>query len=278
MSDSDISNVKLLLDQFRSAVLSKNSSSSNATLTKLKIALTKFNLYPPFNPNDASLKSKLTLARDVYELAALDAVHHEDLASFKRQIAQLRPYYYDYAPLLTPSSKQSSLVGLHLLSLLAADDLAGFHSELELLMFEDSKHHIANQSVNQSIIDSPPVRYVIELEQLLTEGCYQKVLTTQSKSPVPEYAFFISQLVDTVRQRIAENSEMAYERYPINQAIKLFLFDNQNQLESFIEQRGWKTDGRDIVFAKQASEHATIDGLRTIGQQLQYAKEMERIV
>ena len=205
------------------------------------------------------------------------SIELRDLKAFQRNIAQLRPYYTDYASLLPPSPRQADLTGLHLLYLLSQNLLADFHSELELLLHQ-STHKPPSAP---SILTTPQVQYPIQLEQFLMEGCYHKVFSKQSPPPLPHAQFFLDTLLATVREKIAESSEAAYDTYPLTRASRLLMFDDVAQADemvAFLKARGWEVKGDEVLLPKVKQVGAQVDQLDTIAQHLHYASELERIV
>lgn len=83
-----------------------------------------------------------------------------DEPGFERNYAQLRAYYGDAADLLPPSAQQGTLTALHLLRLLVQNRIAEFHTELE--------------GAAAPLLAAPEVAQVVELEQWLMEGAYNK--------------------------------------------------------------------------------------------------------
>jgi hypothetical protein len=71
---------------------------------------------------------ELMIARDGLEIGALWSIEMNDIPSFERYMAQLRCYYGDYKADLPMSAFQYELTGLNLLSLLAQNRLAEFHT------------------------------------------------------------------------------------------------------------------------------------------------------
>jgi 26S proteasome regulatory subunit N12 len=69
--------------------------------------------------------------------------------------------------------------------LLVENRLSDFHSELELLSQENKA--------------STFVQFPIQLEQLIMEGAYSKVLELSSHQPSIYYSHFVAKLMETVR-------------------------------------------------------------------------------
>lgn len=83
----------------------------------------------------------------------------------------------------------ATIVGLYLLYLLSQNQIAEFHTELELVSHRSGG----------TLITHPCIRYVINLEQQLQEGCYNKVLGATQQVPHAAYLSFMEVLAHTVR-------------------------------------------------------------------------------
>eukprot|EP01113_Clastostelium_recurvatum_P006670 TRINITY_DN1303_c0_g1_i2.p1 TRINITY_DN1303_c0_g1~~TRINITY_DN1303_c0_g1_i2.p1 ORF type:complete len:269 (+),score=81.51 TRINITY_DN1303_c0_g1_i2:37-807(+) len=226
-------------------------------LNKLKIGMTAL-------PDTAQGH---TLARQILEQAVLLSIRAKDLPSFERYIAQLKPYYYDYAASLTPSPSQYPILGLNLLRLLAQNRIAEFHSELELI---PTDQHQGNQYI----------RHPIALEQYMMEGAFKRIWNARSDVPSDTYTFFMEMLMDTIRDEIADCSEKAYASVPLGEAQKLMLFATPKQLQDFAAKRGWTESQGSYFFHTSSSStpRGEIPSMQLIKETLSYAKELERII
>jgi len=243
-------------------------------LAQLKIALTKFQLLPPFSSEPNKVKRQLTVARETLEAGAFLAIKSKDIVAFERHVTQLKTYYTDYASLLTPSPHQYPITGLHLIALLAHNRISEFHTELELIP-------LALQA-------NPNIRYPVNLEQRLMEGAYNKILVARSAVPHPLMAFFVDELARTVRDKLAECAEKAYESFPVADALTTLSFASKPELLEYAKKRGWDVTPKDLILfpahhgaaaqvvAKQKA--LEIPSLLLIKQTLGYATELERIV
>eukprot|EP00823_Brevimastigomonas_motovehiculus_P007522 TRINITY_DN657_c0_g1_i1.p1 TRINITY_DN657_c0_g1~~TRINITY_DN657_c0_g1_i1.p1 ORF type:complete len:274 (+),score=32.83 TRINITY_DN657_c0_g1_i1:42-863(+) len=234
-------------------------------LLKLKLAITKFQLVPPFTNDAVVVKGQLGLARDVLEFAALFSIRDRDVTAFERHVVQLKTYYNDYASILPESDRRWSILGLYLLCLLVLNRLSDFHTELELIP--------QSQQIKNTYI-----RFPIQLEEYLMEGSYSKVFAARDKSPSPAYSYFVEQLVDTVRDKIAECSETAYESYPTDDAQKILMFADQDELNEYCLRRGWEIKDKTVIFNRPKEHQLELRSLPLIEQTLGYATELERIV
>ena len=155
-------------------------------------ALIAFPALPPCCKESATAAQEWELARNTFEIAVLLSTAMSDTERFQRHVAQLRPFYAQ--PSATTSSRRRTVIGLNLLFLLVENRLAEFHSELELLSGADRA--------------APEIAFPIHLEQSLMVGSYNNVLSAKTSMPSPHFKFFMDMLVDTVRDAIAECSEV----------------------------------------------------------------------
>jgi len=174
-------------------------------LNDLKILLTK--LPGLQNKADSSSKEEFLLARSTFEAACFLSILETDMESFERHFMQLKPFYLDFSNLLSPSSKESLLVGLNLMRLLSQNRIAEFHSELELLQ--------------KSMKEDPYVSFAIRLEQCLTEGSYAKLLSLSKSSPNEYFHYFTQVLSNTVQSDIADCLETAYKYLSFEDAMEM---------------------------------------------------------
>jgi len=176
-------------------------------LNKVKLELTQFASLPPSQETTRTSKKERLLARDVYESAVVlfEAAH--DKHNMMRHLQALKPFNFEYRRELGDSSKRSEMIGLELLLLLVEQDLAEFHSLLELVPMAERS--------NKSI------QFVIELEQFLSEGSYNKVLAARKRTPSKLYSWLLESLEETVREEIGSCIEVSYPR------ISLVSFQNQ---------------------------------------------------
>jgi len=95
------------------------------------------------------------------------------------------------------------------------------------------------------------------------------------------YTYFMNNLVDTVRDKIGDCAETAYETLPMADATTMLMFNSTDEVISYIEssERDWKVMNNEIHF-QLASKHEklSIPSAKFIEEQLSYASELERIV
>ncbi|CAL8468664.1 g8204 [Coccomyxa elongata] len=254
-----------LLDQLKGAVSKNDLSTATRILSALKLKLTELPALPPLLQKTPTAQKELLLARDVLEQAVSLSVKLQDEAAFERNYLQLKTYYTDTRALLPISQQENLIVGLDLLRLLVQNRIAEFHTELELL--------------SPQALQSPGISHVVQLEQWLMEGAYNKVLDARPKLPDPAYGYFMEKLLSTVRDEIADCSERAYKTLSISNAKKLMLFGSDQEAAAYAAQRNW--DVRDGAIHFQGAEENPINNhqpVELIDNALTYAREIERIV
>ena len=268
---------------------------AKAILPKLQMAIAVWNQKQAARPKEETLRF-LLFARDIMEHALLLSAHeYEGEALFARRYAQLKPFYahaLDDAG-LPRSDKEMLVEGLHLMFLLSQNKIGEFHTALEALPF-DARSQCAF------------VRYPVELEQLLTEGAYSKVLRARESMPSPCYEPFVRTLTDAVRRDVASCMARAYKSLDVDTAKRFLLFapDDHAGFLNCIAALKWTigNDGR-VQFPALSAEISRMPSLgfgsgsmqtlsalsltspnaeescyRLIQESLAYAKELERIV
>lgn len=162
--------------------------------------------------------------------------------------------------------------------MLAANDIAGFHTLLE---------ELAAKSGFDDLHSDPHLKYPLDLERWLMEGSYSKVWSSRSSSPSFEYTFFLDQLVSTVRDEIASCGEKAYASLPLHDAAVLLFFKDRQDLLNYASKRpGWTVNPstETITFEgtvggeKEEAARAELPKEHVVETILGYAKELETIV
>ncbi|GAM29147.1 hypothetical protein SAMD00019534_123230 [Acytostelium subglobosum LB1] len=241
---------------------STDQAKANTLLAQLKIALIQLATPSQTEHNDQVLK-ECVLARDILESAALYTVKQRDIKAFDRYYSQLTPYYNDYKKFIQPSAQQYSIIGLNLMKLLATNQTARFHADLELIP--------SDLHTNQFI------RFPLLVEKSISEGSYQKVLVCRSQAPSEYYGIFVDLLSDTMKEDIANCIEKSFKYLTVTEAQKVLQINSVDQLNQYVQKRGWKVQGDRILFDSGPAQ-VEIPSIQLIRQTLQYAKELERIV
>ncbi|GBG34708.1 26S proteasome non-ATPase regulatory subunit 8 [Hondaea fermentalgiana] len=242
-------------------------SSGEEVLRKAKRELTEFEALPPNTEVTRTSKKQRQLARDIYESAVVLSVAANDKAAIARHLQLLRPFNFEYRDEIGDSSRRAEMIGLELLVLLVQQELAEFHSLLELVSMKERNDKC--------------ITFVTELEQYLSEGSYNKVLGARKRTPCKTYSSLLESLEETVREEIGSCIEVSYSSISISAAQKLMNLSSQKALEDYMTSKdNWEVNGSTITFkgepvkdlADQIPSHALIQS------SLNYAHELERIV
>lgn len=234
---------------------------------------------------------------ETLELASFLSLSLDDVPSFLRYFQQLKLYYIDYGDLLPSSERAAPLLGLYMLYLLSHNQITQFHMEYELFIMQkwggDQGGALNSpvvppsptaRSTQNPLMSTPYLKFVINLEQQLMEGCYNRILNMSKETyPLPLYGKFMSILVDTVRDKIADCSEVAYISLPLSEAAKLFHTSLQSLPQFISKHPTWTIQGDRLFFNYEDKEKVKAGSkdtaaLGTIKQMLDYATELERIV
>mmetsp|Transcript_6635 Transcript_6635/g.9728 ORF Transcript_6635/g.9728 Transcript_6635/m.9728 type:complete len:250 (-) Transcript_6635:205-954(-) len=245
---------KQLLSHMNGRVQAGDVEGGMKALSKIKIDILKI---PPS-------AEQVTLAANALELGVLLTVASGDLDVFARNMAQLKPTYSRGAR----SDRKCHVLGLNLMFLLVENRLSEFHSELELLTETEATNKF--------------ISFPIQLERQLMVGSYDEVLSAHSRIPDPSYGFFMDNLLQTVRDSIADCLEVSYKEMKIEDAMKMMKFDSSQHLIEYIDEcrDDWIVEGTSICFQPPAvgSKASDIPSMKLISQSLTYATEMERII
>ena len=195
---ADIEQATSMYKQLQNAWDSGTVVAVGQLLPQMKIMLLNLSFLPSSTQTSSLDPRELVLARNTLEIGALWSIQNRDIPSFQRYVAQLKCYYFDYGLLLPDSAYKYQILGLNLLSLLAQNRLAEFHTEMELLSVNEQKNIY--------------IKYPIRLEQFLMEGSFHKVFLDKGNIPAENYSFFIDILINTMRDEIASCVEKAYSQ------------------------------------------------------------------
>lgn len=254
------------LEKFKGSVSAKDNQAAQSALAQLKGIMMDLDSLPPMCMESANAAAERKFAREVYEYAAILSINMEDKESFQRYIASLRPYY------TTMKSDDGSeltytVVGLSLLYLLVENRLADFHCELELLTEQEKSH--------------PALTFCTQLDKHLVVGSYDQVLVAAAHPPVPQYSFFLTSLLETVRVNIGDCISAAYTNITLAAATQMLMFNKNQETKDFVADfyPDWTIE-KDVIYptGAKAAKSDEIPSLRLISQNLSYATEMERIV
>uniref|UniRef100_A0A7S3QCN2 CSN8/PSMD8/EIF3K domain-containing protein n=1 Tax=Chaetoceros debilis TaxID=122233 RepID=A0A7S3QCN2_9STRA len=217
-------------------------------------------------------KEELSLACTALELGVLLSIKNEDFDSFARNVAQLKAYYAASPTGDNAANINVHILGLNLMYLLVENNLSEFHSELELLTTDQAS--------------TPYISFPITLERQLMVGSYDEVLNAKSHVPDPSYSFFMDNLLQTVRDSIADCVEVSYKTMQMDMAANMMKFDSVEELRDYIDtcRDDWivnkNGNGEELCFQPPdtGAKASDIPSKKLIAQTLSYATELERIV
>lgn len=245
---------------------------ANNLLNVLKVQLLELDSLPPLALESPSAEEERVVAREVYEHAVLLAIKSSDKLAFQRFLGTLRPYYTgSFGPKVSESAFQSPIVGLHLLFLLVENQLAEFHSELELLSEQQQS--------------DPAISFCTQLDRHLMIGSYDQVMQAAAAPPVEYYSFFLTSLLETVRLNISECVLAAYHTLTPEAAMKILMFSSLQETKEFFSDHYPELEMSECIDLRLQSQQAgggnkseEVPSLKLIHQTLSYATELERIV
>lgn len=111
------------------------------------------------------------------------------------------------------------------------------------------------------------------------EGSYRKAFDLlEFGSKVSEFDVFTETLTNAIREEIARNTEMAYERLPLISVNALLFFNNEKESEKFALERGWKVEHGSVIFQEEDVAEMEVDKPSLIEKSLNYAINLETIV
>jgi 26S proteasome regulatory subunit N12 len=213
---------------------------------------------------DGAAEANMAVTTSALELGVLLSVIAADLDAFARNLAQLKPYYS--RGIIT--ERKNHILGLNLMFLLIENRLSEFHAELELLTDAEA--------------GNPFVSFPIQLERQLMVGSYDEVLSATARIPDASFEFFMQNLLQTVRDSIADCVEVSYKTMKIQDTMTMMKFDSIEQLKEYIDvsRDDWLVEGDILCFQPPpaGSKASDIPSMKMISQSLTYATELERIV
>lgn len=252
-----IESAKSVLSQLTAKVQQGDVEGGKSALAEIKILMLDF----------TGTEEQVTIAKSALELGVLLSVADQDLDAFARNVAQIKSYYMA-STASTESSQRFLILGLNLMYLLVENNLSEFHSELELLT-----------SVEAS---TPYISFPINLERQLMVGSYDEVLNAGSHVPDPSYTFFMDNLLQTVRDSIADCVEVSYKTMKIEDAVSMMKFDSKEDLLEYVQEfrDDWILQGGELCFQppEVGAKASDIPSKQLMAQTLSYATELERIV
>lgn len=198
------------------------------------------------DPTGAATFSLIKVVREALEYACLLQIRLTKIDEFEKCWCLLEPLYIDYAPPRLPLSEQKPrLYSLQLLKLLVDGERAGdFHTLLQRLSPEDWRH--------------PDIKFVVELEQFLMSGNYEKSLEIINDPPNQDFVFLCKLLISSVRRSVADCLTKSHSEISVARAKQLLTLSSDENLQEFIRE----TNARyDAAAEGSAVQHAERDVL-----------------
>lgn len=251
-----LEDAKKILSDLTAKVQGGDIEGGNSALTEMKMLMLDF----------SGTQEEIAISTSALELGILLSVQDEDMDSFARNVAQIKAYYA--AAPETTSSQKFHILGLNLMHLLVENNLSEFHAELELLSStEASTAHIS---------------FPINLERQLMVGSYDEVLNAGAHVPDPSYTLFMDNLLQTVRDSIADCVEVSYKTMKIQDAVSIMKFDSEEDLLEYVQEcrDDWIIQDGELCFQppEVGAKASDIPSKSLIAHTLSYATELERIV
>eukprot|EP00771_Trimastix_marina_P000081 gnl/Trimastix_PCT/1084.p1 GENE.gnl/Trimastix_PCT/1084~~gnl/Trimastix_PCT/1084.p1 ORF type:complete len:283 (+),score=74.49 gnl/Trimastix_PCT/1084:36-851(+) len=254
--------------KIESELASPNFEKCTNLISRLKILLFQFESFGEGNFDTPNLEQELLLTRQVLEIATLISVKQRDLSLFSCNMNQLKAFYQEFnkhIPETHRSQREHTIVGLELLSLLAGNRRSAFHTEVESLAPE--------------LFQNIYVRFPLDLERALMEGNYRKVSSMRADAPSELYLHFFDLVLDSAREEIARCITSSYQTLPAAEAKRLLFLETDGALQSMAEIHHWHLlEGGVLQINQRAAQTQEIPSLSIISQNIEYAKNLERII
>ncbi|KAL7714923.1 26S proteasome non-ATPase regulatory subunit [Entamoeba marina] len=167
---------------------------------------------------------------------------------------------------IEPTSTNYDTEAFVLLSLLAQNALAEFHTHLE--------------SIDQNAFQNNNIKQVISMEQFFIEGRYNKVLECASQLTLENSSTLLPSLKKTIVNAVADTIQVAYKELPISYAEKILMVDNNEQLNYIIQERNWNLNGNKLVFGGLPIERKkgeSLNSFQFIEESLSLIKEIDEL-
>lgn len=267
-----VNQVRAKINNYNSISLtSQNLKQKEELLKDIKICTLQFQSLPPSNlkPNKDEYKTFL----ETIELEMILSLEKQDENAFNLAYQQAKYLYFDCTDILpNKSEKYLYFVGLYLLYLLSNNKTTEFSTEIELIDIKDRSSEYINIS--------------LEIERCIMEGNYKK-LSSLKNSNDKYFNYFLNKFDDTIRFQIARSIERSYDSLKLEDAAKLLMLNQQNELTNFIKNQNesevnqginWQISGDRIEFLNMNQTKETIPALRIMQDVLFLGVETEKII
>ena len=102
---------------------------------------------------------------------------------------------------------------------------------------------------------TPYISFPFTLEGQLLVGSYDEVLNASANVPDPSYGVFMENLLETVRDSIADCVEVSYKYMKLVDAVKMMKFGSTEELLEYVREsrEDWLVEGEVLTFQPPAS-------------------------
>ena len=214
---TQVADIQVLFRQLKDSFERGEYTKASQWLKSLRVALVSTGLLL----SSREIPQEMTLLiRDSLELGAYLALYEHNMDHFQSIMLQLRAYY---TPQLPQSQRQNALLGLDLLRCLVMHHSVEFHTLIETLPVE-------------TILHDPYIKHALVLEQYLMEGSFHKAKEACMTSLGPEYAYFMSCMLFSLRAELADCMERAYDCLEASAAMRLLFCSSEAELGQLIQE------------------------------------------
>jgi len=198
-------------------------------------AFRELQVYLLRNHNNVKSNAELKLAMDGLEMGATASISSKNFDLFERVFQQLKQFYAS-KELKKQSTNRQYLQGLYLMYLLVKNKPETFHTEIEQLEFED--------------LENKFIKLPINVDEYLMDGRYNKVLSLMNKLPDQNFAMFLAEMENTIRNEIAASLQLIHDSMPVKNAIQILHLSDNKGLQTYITEtnRKWSIEGNKLLF------------------------------
>ena len=207
------------------------------------------------------------------EQSAFFYLNNAKLVEFEETVKELLPFYSIVTDILTPSQSKYPLISLYLLMFITQNRTGEYFTEIEKLTQEE----LANEYI----------QIPVSIEQQFIDGNFQKFIKNTNNVPMPEYNLFITQLIGAIRNEAARSFEKCCRYMSIEEACKVFLINDPNEVPAFVEQQKkiglenkieWRILEGKLFFGEIGKETLAIPTESILNSNIEYATKLEKIV
>ena len=199
-------------------------------------------------------------------------LNQKNEVAFEMAYLQTKIFYFDYQSILQKSEKMEYFCGLYLLHLLSHNRTSEYCGELELL--------------DLSFFSNKYISLPIEIEQCISEGNYNKLLSMQNALNESSYLHYLQKLNSSIRFQIARSMEKSFNDISVKDVSEMLLFQTHNDLYQFLENDRPNTKNinwhifNDRIYFKEISQldKNVIPSNKVMNDTIKLATEIEKII